>query len=244
MLRTVKSLQGHRLRAADGELGKVKEFYFDDADWVVRYLVADTGNWLTGRRVLISPRSLGKPTGSDDVLPVSLTRQQIEHCPSISADKPISRQYEVEIHTHYGLAPYWAAHTPPPIELARPPAAGGGGGTATMPATDTHLRSSREVTGYHIEASDDEIGHVDDFIIDTDDWPIRYMVVDTRNWLPGKKVLISPGWIKSVDWVDQVVRVDMTRDQVKGSPPFNPEACVNREYELRLYDYYGRQRYW
>lgn len=113
-----------------------------------------------------------------------------------------------------------------------------------MEEADPHLRSTREVIGYHIQANDGGIGHVDDFIAGGEDWVIRYMIVDTRNWLPGRKVLVAPTWVKRVDWAKRDVYVDLSRETIENSPEFDPSAPVNREYELRLYDYYGRPRYW
>jgi hypothetical protein len=98
----------------------------------------------------------------------------------------------------------------------------------------------KEVTGYHIEAKDGAIGHVEGFILDDEDWMIRYMVVDTRSWLPGKKVLIAPCLIRSVHWDESKVCLDLSRELVEGGPEYDPSAPVNREYEKRWYDYYGR----
>jgi uncharacterized protein YrrD len=251
MLRTMKSLRGHRLHGTDGVLGRVDELYFDDDKWIVRYLVADTGHWLPGRLVLISPQSVGRPNWATKELPVSLTRKQIEESPSIETDKPVHRQHERDLHGHFGWTPYW--YDMAPVDLA------GAVGAAAQQAAgrpapaekpdnathdDPHLRSSREVIGYHVQATDDEIGHVEDFVVDCDDWAVRYMVVDTRNWLPGRKVIVSPAWVSLIQWAKQVVRVDLTRAQVENAPEFDPSAPVNREYEARLYDYYGRPRYW
>jgi len=244
MLRTMKSLRGRRLLATDGEIGTVLDIYFDDETWGVRYVVADTSKWLTGRMVLLLPRTLGDPGEDEGVLPASLTMQQIEESPSIDSDKPVSRIYESELHVHYGLAPYWSSGSPPPVkseEVARPGARGGAG---TVTDAGTHLRSGREVTGYDIEASDGGIGHVEDFIIDTDDWSVRYMMVDTKNWLGGRKVLVSPNWIKSIQWADRIVHVDMTREEIKGSPEFDPKKSVSREYESQLFGHYERPKYW
>ncbi len=105
---------------------------------------------------------------------------------------------------------------------------------------DSHLRSTREVTGYHIHATDGEIGHVEDFIVDDETWAVRYVVVGTRNWLPGKKVILSPRWIKRVEWADSSLYFDLTRESVKNSPEFDPSKADNRDYEAYLYDHYGR----
>jgi hypothetical protein len=228
---------GYRIRATDHELGKVDDFYFDDQEWGIRYLVVDTGKWLPGRLVLISPLSLGEPDWAEQVLPVSLTKKRIEEGPSIGRDRPVSRQHEAALSEYYKWAAYWGP-------------AGGVGAIPVKrvkkekPSGDPHLRSVKEVLGYHIDAIGGEVGHVEDFIAETQVWAIRYMVVDTRNWLPGRKVLLSPGWIDKVDWADEQVHVDLTREAVKDSPEFNPNAPVNREYEARLYDYYGRPKYW
>lgn len=244
MLRSTKGIIGYRIEAADASFGKVADFTFDDETWTIRYLVVDTGKWLPGRLVLISPAEIGEADWMGEILPVSLTKKQVEDSPGIRSDLPVSRQQEAELAKYYHWVPYWE-----PTSLSV------GGAAAPVPAAaapaaeqksqgDPHLRSVKEVTGYHIEAADGEVGHVEDFITETDDWVIRYMVVDTRNWLPGRKVLVPPVWIEEVDWAAKRVRVDMTTDQVKGSPEFDPAAPVNREYEIRLYDYYGRPKYW
>jgi len=239
MLRSLKELYGYTIRAVDGDIGKVDEFYFDDHRWTVRYLVADTGNWLVGRRVLLSTACLGWPDWEKRVFPVTLTKEQVENSPPIGVDEPVSRQMEKELHGYYGWRPYWsitAASVAVPVTTRRKEEA--------MEEADPHLRSTREVIGYHIQANDGGIGHVDDFIAGGEDWVIRYMIVDTRNWLPGRKVLVAPTWVKRVDWAKRDVYVDLSRETIENSPEFDPSAPVNREYELRLYDYYGRPRYW
>jgi uncharacterized protein YrrD len=248
MLRSLRSLRGYAIQALDGKLGDVHEFYFDDREWIVRYLVVDTGNWLTGRRVLLSPAALGQPDHESETLAANLTMEQVESSPPISTEKPVSRQMEAELHAYYQWAPYWGAATPminvynpmPVQTLAVKEAEE----EAEQEAGDPHLRSTREVDGYHIEARDDEIGHVEDFIADTESWDIRYLVVNTHNWLPGRKVLVSPAWVQEVDWVARVVSVDLSRDTIAESPEYDPSAPVNRAYEGQLYDYYGRPRYW
>lgn len=235
MLRSIKSLRGYILRATDGDVGKVREFYFDDRFWTVRYLVADTGRWLVDRLVLLSPASLGDPDWERNLFPVNLTKDQVEKSPLISADEPVSRQMEVDLHGYYGWPPYW--HAAPYIAAAQASA-------QRREKGDPHLRSTREVIGYHIRATDGEIGHVDDFVVDDKAWAIRYMVVDTRNWLPGKKVLVAPQWTMDVDWAGRRVNVDLTKDTIENGPEFDPSQPVNREYEVRLYDYYGRPHYW
>lgn len=247
MLRSSKKISGYMLKAQDGEIGRCKDFLFDDKSWTVRYMVADTGKWLPGRRVLISPISLGEPDWSTNLFPVRLTKKQIENAPGLDEDKPVSRQHEVEYYQYYEWPYYWggdyawgAETLPGPLfyEQIRKDK------TAEEISGDEHLRSVDEVSGYHIQATDEEIGHVEDFIVDDKTWNICYIVVDTRNWLPGKKVLISPAWFESIDWADEKVNISLTRQQVENSPEFDPTVPVNREYETKLYDFYGRPKYW
>jgi uncharacterized protein YrrD len=249
MLRSVKELRGYTIHAIDGKIGQIHEFYFDDLAWIVRYLVVDTGNWLPGRKVLLWPGVIGQPEWETQALPVGLTKEQVEHSPPITTDEPVSRQMETDLHTYYGWTPYWRGGLP---------ALGLGAAAAAemiaRPATeedekeaqrsDPHLRSTREVIGYRIQARDGEIGHVQDLIVDDELWYLRYLLIDTRNWLPGRKVLVAPAWAEQVSWVERKVHVDLNRETIKNSPEFDPSMPVNREYEVQLYDYYGRPRYW
>lgn len=241
MLRVTSSIEGYKLSASDGELGKVKDFLVDDRVWSVRYLVADTGPWLLGRRVLLSSAVLQDPDWTLGVVPVALTKEQIENAPVLADDKPVSMQHEIALHDYYGWPRYWGMHTPvfPAEAMAESPAA-----RSDNEDGDPHLRSTKEVEGYHIDAADGEIGHVDDFVVDTEGWWLRYAVIKTRNWLPGRKVLVAPDWFESVHWVDRKVKCSLTREEIKNSPEFDPSAPVNREYEEKLHDYYGRPKYW
>jgi uncharacterized protein YrrD len=238
----MRRLFGYQLTATDGLLGKADDFYFDDYTWTIRYMVADTGTWLPGRQVLISPQSVGEADWAAGILPVSLTMKQVEESPSIGADLPVSRQQEVELAEYFRWAPYWGAPVGPGVPVPVPRRKPDEDSEETP--GDPHLRSVHEVIGYHIQAVDQKIGHVEDFIVDTDAWAIRYMVVDTRNWLPGRKVLVSPGWVESVNWEEKRVHASLTGDAIRNSPEFDPGEPVNRKYESHLYDYYGRPKYW
>jgi uncharacterized protein YrrD len=251
MLRSLNSILKYKINATDGDLGKIHDVYFDDREWRVRYLVADTGRWLTGRRVLLSPVAVGSADWAARQVHVNLTKGQVEESPGIEAHEPVSRKKEKEITNYYGWPVYWGplgVEGAPTLaeEKARAATAAGEETSASADSKedDATLRSMKEVTGYHIEAADGEIGHVEDFIADEEDWTIRYVVIDTRNWLPGKKVLIAPWMIRSVRWHETTVHLDMSRDQVQAAPEYDPSAPVNREYETRLYDYYGRPAYW
>jgi hypothetical protein len=247
MLRSADEMMGYILEAKDDEIGRCRDFLFDDQYWTVRYMVADTHKWLPGRKVLISPISLGQPDWVSRRFPVDLTREEVKNSPSIAKDAPVSRQYEIEYFKHYGWSYYWEGKDilgtnsmpgTPPATVTSPSA------IQDMDPKSTFLRSVKEVTGYHIQAENGEIGHVEDFILEENEWVIRYLILDTRNWLPGRKVLVSPGWIESIRWDENSVYVNLTRNAIKKGPEFDPFEPINREYEVRLYDYYGRPKYW
>ena len=250
MLRSTKELIGYKLAAKDGPIGSVNDFLFDEPHWTVRYMVADTGAWLPKHKVLISPISLGEPDWKSRLFPVRLTKSEIEQAPRLESDAPVSREFEARWFNQYGWPYYWggasvwggAAY---PAALFAPPRAEGEAPPVESPEADTDLlRSVKEVTNYHIQAQDGDIGHVEEFILDDESWTLRDLVVDTRNWLPGRKVLVSPSWIETIEWAQRTVGVGLTREAVKDSPPYDPFAPVNREYEEGLYDYYGRPVYW
>ena len=246
MLRTMTPLKGFAIGARDGDIGEVSDFIFDDKAWTVRYLVADTSRWLPGRRVLISPIVVDQVDGEGKRLPVLLTQEQVKNSPDINMNEELSAQDEVKYYDYYGWPYYWAGDdvwgaAPLPHDLV---AEGINRKIAlTREINRSHLRSMKDVTGYTLQATDGEIGHVGDFIIDDEPWAIRYIVVDTRNWLPGKKVLVAPPWISHVDWKSSNVYVNMSRDAVKSSPEFIPDK-LDRIYETQLYDHYGQQNYW
>ena len=245
MLNKAKTLKGYTLHSLDGEIGKVNEFYFDDQHWAIRYLVADTGNWLTDRQVLISPYALISVSAEEQHIAIDLTRKQIEDSPLLASDKPVSRQFEKSYYGHYGWPIYWGG----PYMWGSFPNIVREGKTSREPAQgedawDPHLRSTHDVSGHHIEATDGEIGHVEDFIIDDATWAIRYLLVDTRNWWPGKWILVSLKWIESVSWSESKVFVNLLREAIKQAPEFTGEYPPTRDYEARLHGHYNRQGYW
>ena len=245
MLITAKSVKGYALHSIDGVIGAVKEFYFDDHHWVIRYLVADTGNYLPGRQVLISPYALGAMSRPERHVAVFLTKKQIEDSPSLNSDKPVSRQFEDAYSGYYGWPAYWSG---PHMWGANPNIVRDSARWSDIPRNgitgNHHLRSTREVSGYHIHASDGEIGHVADFVIDDDTWAIRYLIIDTKSWLPGKKFLISPRWIERVSWSESKVFVTLSREIIKRSPEYQEESLITRDYEAKLHAHYGRRGYW
>ena len=253
MLRHVTNLNGFSIRAKDGEIGKVEQFYFDDESWAIRYLVVNAGDWLGERQVLISPIALRQAEWESKRLDVALTKKQVENSPSIDTHKPVSRQHEAIYMGYYGYPYYWGgpqlwglAHYPAGLTVHREAVttAEAAQAAAGIESADSHLRSTAEVKDYHIEATDGEIGHVEDFIVDDENWAIRYLEVDTRNWWPGKKVLVSPQWIDNVSWPDSKVYVALSRETIQNGPEWIESMPVTRDYEGKLYSHYSRPPYW
>lgn len=241
-------LNGMDIEARDGRIGDVHDLLFDDRAWTLRYLVVDTGGLLSGRKVLIDPRAISGVKPADDEIVVDLNCAQIKESPGIDLDPPVSRQKDAELRASRSWAWYWDGY---PVGL-------GGGAILDPPANtdvdavgaakqtdgDPHLRSAREVKGYRIGARDGEIGQVHDMLFNSEDWVLRYLVVDTRVWLPGRKVIVSPHWVDSVDWAQRELVVDLTKDQIKDSPEYDPDADLKRDYEKQLYEHYRRGGYW
>ena len=250
MKRNLKGLTGFSMGAVDGEIGSVKEFYFDDETWTIRYLVVETGSWLSGRKVLISPFALKSADMDKEIIPVNLTREQIKNSPDVDTEKTVSRQEELNLYNHYG----WPYDDPAGTGFY---GGWGFGGMveARIPFDDQiaiqkdkefpknpHLRGTKEVKGYTIHAVDGEIGEVEDFIVDDSSWRIHFMVLDTGKWLPGKKVLISPKWIREIKWATSEVFVDLSVDAIKNSPEYDHSLTFPENYETTLYDYYEKNR--
>jgi hypothetical protein len=240
----VNTFKGYALGSLDGDIGTVSEFYFDDRFWGIRYLVADTGNWLVGRRVLITPHQLRATDVPTRHVAVNLTKDQIEKSPSLDSDKPVSRQFEKDYYGYYMLPVYWGGPymwgSYPHVERD----AVDDRTTEEIEHWDPNLRSSNEVTGYTLHTENGEIGHIDDFILDEDAWVIRYLVVDTGKWWPGKKILIAPAWITGINQLDSSVTVSLTTEAIKESPVYTEDAPIDRVYEQALYRYYKRSEYW
>jgi len=253
MLRSVSGMRGFTIQATDGDMGAVDEFLFDDVQWTIRYLVVHTGGWLSGRLVLVSPLAFRSVDWDRETFDVALTRQQVEESPSIATDQPVSRQQEEAYSRYYGYPYYWddlglwgAGIYPRMASLSAVDSTYGDGETAPARPSlgDPHLRSAREVTSYTIQARDGDLGHVEDFIVDDESWVLRYMVVDTRNWWPGKHVLVSPHWITAVRWTQSSVVVDLLRETIQACPEYDPSTLLNRAYETRLHQGLQRAPYW
>ena len=245
MLIKGKELKGYQLKSTDGTIGSAREFYFDDHYWSIRYLVAKTSGWLSNKKVLLSPYSVTAIDPVTETVSLALTKKQIEDSPSIDEDEPVSLQWENSYYDYYGYPAYWGGpfmwgYYPYPQRDS----ANWSSWDLTRSPWDRHLRSTHQVTGYHIHASDGEIGHIEDFIIDEETWAIRYLVVATTNFWPGKKILVSPQWIASISWETQEVFSDLSRDKIKDSPTYDDASAITREDEVGLYGYYDRDGYW
>ena len=245
MLFKAKTLGNYKLKGKDGEIGSAKEFYFDDKFWAIRYLVADTGNWLTGRKVLLSPYALVNINEEEENIVVNLSEKQIEDSPSLESDKPVSRQFEKQYSDYYALPGYWdgglmwGAYPYILREINESEEE-----KHKKESWDPHLRSTKDVTGHDIQANDGELGHVEDFIIDDETWAIRYLIIDTKNWWGGKKVLISPKWIDRISWKESKVFINLSRETIKQSPEYSEDILLTREYEDQLHQHYKLKGYW
>ncbi len=230
MLYRNKELIGRSLRASDGDVGKVTDLYFDDDTWTVRYLVVDTGNWLSSRKVLISPQSLAAGLAREGPVVAQLSREQVENSPPSQTHRPVSRQHEAELASHYGYPTYWfeagfSGTGLLPINEAVHEARLAAQASEPEPAAqDSHLRSIAELVGYHIRAEDGEVGHVIDFGVDPASWQIREMIIDTRNWLPGRHVRVELNAIRAIDWHERKVHVNLPRESIKSGADANNEA--------------------
>lgn len=261
MLRNLHDLNDYTIRAADGDIGHVKDFYIDDQAWVIRYFVVETGSWLSSRKVLVSPIAVGELDWQEKSLPVSVTRKQVENSPDIDTDKPVSRQHENQYIAYYSYFPYWAGPglwgagthpnlmmpqfvSTPSVIQPQPDHADVDDSTTLLDNYDTHLRSCNVVMDYYVHASDGEIGHVQAMLVDDETWAIRYLVVNTSNWWLGHQVLIAPDWIHAVSWSDETVSLTITRQQVKDAPPYDPSIPVDRTHEISVYKHYGNMAYW
>jgi hypothetical protein len=242
MLWDASTINGYVIEASDGRLGIVSDLLFEDVDWAIRWLVVDTGSWLSGRKVLLALSALGQPDRALRHFPVKLTMQQVKDSPDVETDQPVSRQIEAHVYNYYGWDPYWGGGLTPmsnamalpfvaPLHLSQTNLRDLRNADAQPIEGDPHLRSIAAVTGYRIHATDGEVGHVEDFLVDDAGWSIHYIAVDTRNWWPGEKVLISPRSVREIDWANGLVHLDVDRQKVKNSPLLEPTMTVDRAYE-------------
>ncbi|MCF8510628.1 MAG: PRC-barrel domain-containing protein [Rhodobacteraceae bacterium] len=249
MLVEASTLKGFKIEATDGSIGTVADFLFDDESWTLRWIVIDTGTWLSGRKVLLPVSVLGHPDMSDRSFPVRLTMASVKDSPAINTHQPVSRQHEERMYGHYSMSPYWGNG----FYMG-----GYGGWSAGMSEThyadarrrqdevyarqhqadDLHLRSIDTVTGYDLQATDGTIGHVEGFLFADADWTIHFLAVDTKNWWPGKHVLISPRSAIDIRWAENLINLDIDRKTVMDSPAYDPSIPVDSAFEARMATHY------
>lgn len=252
MLHSLNELKDYKILAIDGPIGQLTDLYFDDETWVIRYLIIDTGTWLSSRKVMISPISVSNPNWPDKTLPVMLNKDQIKNSPQIDLDLPVCRQHEASYLGYYGYPYYWQnggiwgdSHYPSnsrPADDGNPPDSDVSLTTAQQGA-DIHLRSSKEIEGYHVKAVDGEIGHISGILIDETSWAVRYLIADTSNWWIGHKVLIAPQWITDISWPKRSVSVDLTLQALQEAPSYDSRTPLEHQLELQIqrhYEQFGR----
>lgn len=232
MLHSTAELARLSIHATDGTIGSLENLYFDDIQWRVRYLVVDTGHWLPGRLVLIGPSSVERTDLPGRQLHVKLSKQQVADSPGIETHETVSRQHELHMARYYGWPVYWSADNP-----AAPDADDASDG-------DSNLRSVSEVRSYAVHATDGDLGHVADFLVDDTAWEIRYLIVDTGRWLPGRKVLIDPRTAEQVDWAKSTVRVRLTKSELEQSPAYDPSGAREQQDKAHLEQYKKWPTYW
>jgi len=250
MLIHTNQLIGADIYATDGEAGSIHQLYFEDDTWAVRYLVASTLGWLTGRELLVSPLAVTRVDWKARRMDVALSKKQFELSPDINTHLPVSRQHEAEFFNYYGYPYYWVG---PSLwgETDYPFGAVAAANLEREPefrvageSPDSHLRSTESITGYAIEAKDGELGHLDGFVFDDATWLLRYIEVATHNWWPGKKILISTDWMERISWEESKIYVSLTRDAIQSAPEYFRDEPLTREYETQLFRHYGRAPYW
>ena len=247
MLRKIEEMFGFTVRGRDEDVGRIHDFYFDSQNWTIRYIVVETGPWLFGERVLLAPRALQRLEWDEERVSVALTQRQIEEAPNADLAQPVSEQQLREMHTYYGW-PWWGgallqsgpAYLPMPFPAPALAKEEGGEEQRDRP----YLRSSREVIGYRIHALDGDIGHTTDLLATPADWIIRYLLVDTRRWLPGREVIVSPMWVEDIRWLEGKIYVDLYKESVKNSPEYDFNQPISTAYEKRLHHHYNRTGYW
>lgn len=248
MFWNASAINNYPVQATDGPIGTVSDFLFDDANWQVRWLVVDTGDSLVNRKVILPPSALGHPDPSSKTFSVKLTRQNIENSPSIGPDQTISPEAEAGLYAHYGISPYlsggYLAEYRAPYASTPFPLAGSQEQIRKIvdDERDRHnpsLRSFALLTGYHVESRDGDIGHVEDFLVDDADWSIRFLVIGTRNWWPGKRVLISPKSVLAIDWQGKMITLDVDRQQIKDGPAYDPAMTIGASFTHAFHQHYG-----
>lgn len=258
MLFAVSGLEGCPVKASDGDVGSVKDFLFDDENWKIRWMVVGAGKWLPGRQVLIHPSAIAPLTlppkpklpmmsqGDTLELTVNLTKHQIEQGPYSGEDELVDKDMEALLYDYYGWDPYWGAthfggELLPNAEQRMVADEVGREADAATPLVDggPRLHSVAALKGYHVHALDGDIGHVENVLADDENWEIRYLIIATRNWWPGKVVQLAPYAVKDIDWSDRRINMNVSRDQVRSAPAWDPLALADEAREDELHRHFG-----
>lgn len=251
MLKSLKEMSGFTLLASDGEIGTVDDFYFEEGTWKIRYTVVDTGRWLPGRRIILSPLSIGRPDWENKRLPVALSRATVEGSPDVPPELPIQRADEEDLHKHYLWEPYWIPGLGGVIETV-----GGPVGPIPMDVEDVdeeepaatpdeappepRLYAATEMLGFDILSTDGSIGHLEDFLLDDMSWTLRWLVVDTGVWIQGKKALIPTSWVAALEHAAATIQLDLPKELIQSSPAYEPGMAVSPQLEEELFAHYRR----
>lgn len=215
-LRSAAELRGVEIRVADGDIGSVRDFYFEDVDWAVLYLVIDAARWLAGKSVLISPIALGEVDWVRREFEAMVTREEIETSPEVDLHGPATREQHVEYFSHFGWPSLW----------------------------EGELRSSGEVIGATIETAGIAVGKVEDVLID-EGWTIRYLSVKLeRDESAGNPVLLSTRWFHHISWPDRSLKTDLTAASIQSAPRHDPAVPVRRDLETKIHEHFRQSPYW
>ncbi|HKL11973.1 MAG TPA: PRC-barrel domain-containing protein [Halanaerobiales bacterium] len=256
MLANTEELKGFDVYSEDEEIGKIEDYYFDKDYWVTRYLAVDTGNWLVERDVLISPESIDNIDYGNGNIKLNIPTEKIENSPPVIKEEPLLRTKEKDLADYFSWPYYWngTGSSKPGVsgmvpnnlirEITIKENMNKKSPNSNKDEVKAGLRSVNKMINYDIHAVDGRIGHVEKFILDDDNWLVRYIVVETKNFLPGKKVVLAPEWITDIDWVREEVAFNLKKEEIKNAPEYDPVIPVSELYEKKLYEHYDKEKYW
>jgi hypothetical protein len=245
LLKTAK-LTEYRIELSSEIRGSIFEMYFDDLFWNIQYLLMTSENMEKDKIAIISHLALGKPDDKSKTIPIvgKQGRNEGKEKSTVLKTKEEAESIDpiqiIELPEEYStiISRNKKATKDLIITILKDKNA------IYLPSTN-HLRSHNEVLGYNIQAKDgDLIGHVDNFILEGNTWKLRYLIVDTRNWLTGgKKILLSPAWIEKINWSSNLVAIDLSKSSIIESPSYDPNKPLDNRFEMKLYKYYGRHHF-